>query len=1220
MPGNTVLACITLLLMLGSVSGEYKICSLDGFSEFGARQALGVSVFFENLMDAVTNMAQQTEIHEQQDARTRFITVSELEEINLSSDVINTTESMLVLKRDDPRLPSELLIPRISYSPNYTCIYEAYKEFDFVTTPEMFVASLYGNCGLPYSRLITDMCVQDEQLRENCPDPFDAWDSPYTHQTWPNPSCPSFCLDPQRFNNSMEQYFLDLMYVTRLSQPHVYRGHVLSKSVVCFISVYGYSDCLHSSFTGPNGGGYLQTIIELVGAYPIAHATPPSLSLAAPQNNPGRKALWTPPWIATTRGEPSSVVDLIVPSYVGDTYLGCSRLSLSFAEIQERIGVVDNEATFAFLVDERGSILTSSVHGYTRLMCPGPLCTGENNSTFNITQCMKTIAVSPAIRLSESPSGAAALVDDLALLRESNDSSMATEYDIQGEMYVFEVVRLSVETIFPWFYVLAKRRDYFRQAAVWEPHPRSIRIELEDGHESLDEHWHTEYVTLNNSGHLPVTWKAELPDDIQAYIVVSPPQGMIAADSSVVVVVNISSFIIDIPERLPEASVAFVPTLGPVQCFSTLFLPLSLMNPREASSQDATSILWAILVPAAVLVLVLFLYSVINAIWKARKEAEAANKRTQEEQDFVAFTFHELRNPLNGVMGHIEMAQDLINQHMLYTLNQRDKVSPLSTPEGELDEYKDRHDDEARRGSGSSSDGIPTNPSTLLGMIAGELSQSMECGIHAIDVLNNVLDMSSLIAGNLELKVEPLSVHDLLDSVARMHPGHDLELLVDVDPTIPTVVGDVLRMKQVLLNFTANALKYTTHGRVCIHARRVRADGKTCDAEREHFHNDATVSVSRPFSSLCQSAYDPDSRNNPCIEMYHSAPSVSRSAAAMLPHTSSRYSVYNADVALGEDEVEDQKGSIQIEFSVTDTGCGVPASMQKAIFTKYESLDCRVGTGLGLFVCERIVSLMGSHIELESPYLEKDPLLGTLKENIKNGPGSRFSFRVELPIANSSPLNRLSPSSRRQSKGESIFIIVDDHKSTDEDMVCERVCCPLPPAVDAPLPVRSTKRVLIVEDVKMNRKLLRRRLDKISSALDISWEVEVACTGEIALAKLCGMNPELEERDNGDSGSENDISPLSPSSPSSFSHYDLITMDENMSLAGGSLTGKQTVIEYHKQCAANGVSPSPIIFVTGNCSPADRDAYLKCGAVAVWGKPFPPVSEMTDDVAAILDV
>jgi PAS domain S-box-containing protein len=81
-------------------------------------------------------------------------------------------------------------------------------------------------------------------------------------------------------------------------------------------------------------------------------------------------------------------------------------------------------------------------------------------------------------------------------------------------------------------------------------------------------------------------------------------------------------------------------------------------------------------------------------------------------------------------------------------------------------------------------------------------------------------------------------------------------------------------------------------------------------------------------------------------------------------------------------------GRMHIEFSVEDTGIGIPADMQNRIFEKFEQADASTtrkygGTGLGLAICQQLVHLMDGRIGVQS----------------QTGKGSRFCFSLDLPVA-----------------------------------------------------------------------------------------------------------------------------------------------------------------------------------------------------------------------------
>ncbi len=183
---------------------------------------------------------------------------------------------------------------------------------------------------------------------------------------------------------------------------------------------------------------------------------------------------------------------------------------------------------------------------------------------------------------------------------------------------------------------------------------------------------------------------------------------------------------------------------------------------------------------------------------------------------------------------------------------------------------------------------------------------------NLLGVINDVLDLSKIESGRLELEQVGFDPRQELESIVDLFSSGASEKSIHfycfIDPALPArLIGDPLRIKQVLANFISNALKFTPEGRlVSVEVRVTGSSGGRC----------------------------------------------------------------------------------RILFSVADEGIGIPKDRQRTILEAYTQGDSSVsrkfgGTGLGLTISQRLITQMGSTLELESD----------------EGKGTRFSFEIELPIA-----------------------------------------------------------------------------------------------------------------------------------------------------------------------------------------------------------------------------
>jgi signal transduction histidine kinase len=217
-----------------------------------------------------------------------------------------------------------------------------------------------------------------------------------------------------------------------------------------------------------------------------------------------------------------------------------------------------------------------------------------------------------------------------------------------------------------------------------------------------------------------------------------------------------------------------------------------------------------------------------------------------------------------------------------------------------------------------------------------------------LTIINDILDFSKIEAGKLELEAIEMSLHETLRDTlkALTLKAHEkgIELICDIDPSLPDrLVGDPVRLRQVVTNLVGNAIKFTDRGEITL-----TADLKSVEGENINLHFAVKVRL-HLMTVIIHPNYDSYSY----LSFLFFSPS---------PHAAAQ-----------------------------DTGIGIPSDKLNVIFEAFSQADGSItrrygGTGLGLTISTRLVRLMGGEMTAES----------------QPGVGSTFHFTARFGLPHNS--------------------------------------------------------------------------------------------------------------------------------------------------------------------------------------------------------------------------
>lgn len=164
-----------------------------------------------------------------------------------------------------------------------------------------------------------------------------------------------------------------------------------------------------------------------------------------------------------------------------------------------------------------------------------------------------------------------------------------------------------------------------------------------------------------------------------------------------------------------------------------------------------------------------------------RQAKDTAEEASRAKSDFLTAMSHELRTPLTSILGFAELFQ----QRKIGNLSDRDLVF---------------------------------------------MEKIMRNGQHLLTLINGLLDLAKIESGRMSIQIESVNVKEIIEEVAAaampLTKDKPIHMKVSVKNPALTMTTDPLRLRQVLFNLVGNAVKFTQKGRVEIHARQSRAEGK----------------------------------------------------------------------------------------------------------------------------------------------------------------------------------------------------------------------------------------------------------------------------------------------------------------------------------------------------------------------------------------------------------
>lgn len=313
-----------------------------------------------------------------------------------------------------------------------------------------------------------------------------------------------------------------------------------------------------------------------------------------------------------------------------------------------------------------------------------------------------------------------------------------------------------------------------------------------------------------------------------------------------------------------------------------------------------------------------------------RIATDEAQNATRAKSLFLATMSHEIRTPMNAIIGFSKLATD-------------NAISP----------------------------------------VAKEYLQKITRASHTLlNIINDILDFTKIESEKMSLVCTPYNLDVMISDVADVTGVRIREkpvtLKIERDSNIPnTLIGDEVRLKQILLNLASNSAKFTDKGEIVISVRVAQA-GDNCGKKELDSDNK---------QSNCA--------NKKALDIPSKVTKTNEDLNKVAPNEEPLDDIIDIiNVNKTNNTVLNAVDNIMLTFSVRDTGIGIKSEDVDKVFNSFQQVNMArnrkiEGTGLGLSISKQLVSLMGGVLELKSEYGKGCEFFFTITQGV----GSDFAMQ-----------------------------------------------------------------------------------------------------------------------------------------------------------------------------------------------------------------------------------